>query len=172
MKYLLFLNTNIIFLQLGKDKDKSPNTIHVTSLLASKGLLWVGTNVGILLTVPLPRLEGVPIITGRVSLALHAHQGPVQLLLSLQPKPMSLPVLSSPVTRRPASADGDDVSLVSSRTRVVKQISDSVLPSPVSNKKISGKFKSMHFLNDLKYKIIYWLLRHKTICIQKNKNNK
>ncbi|KAG8195643.1 hypothetical protein JTE90_004978 [Oedothorax gibbosus] len=128
---------NVNRILAGKDKDKSPHTIHVTSLLASKGLLWVGTNVGILLTVPLPRLEGVPIITGRVSLAIHAHQGPVQLLLSLQPKPMSLSVLSSPVTRRPASADEDEVSLVSPRTRVVKQISDSVLPSPVSNKQFS-----------------------------------
>lgn len=114
--------------------------IYVTSLLASKGLLWVGTNVGIILTVPLPRLEGVPIITGRVSLAFHAHQGPVQLLLSLQPKAMTLPTLaSSPIAKRPASADGEDDSVIlSPRSRVIKQISDSVLPSPVSNKKFSG----------------------------------
>lgn len=128
-----------MFITLGKDKEKSPHMIYVTSLLASKGLLWVGTNVGIILTVPLPRLEGVPIITGRVSLAFHAHQGPVQLLLSLQPKALTLPTLASPTTRRPASADGDDDSVIlSPRTRVIKQISDSVLPSPVSNKKFPG----------------------------------
>ncbi|GFR00923.1 rho guanine nucleotide exchange factor 10 [Trichonephila clavata] len=129
---------NVNRILAGKDKDKSPHTIYVTSLVACKGLLWVGTNVGILLTVPLPRLEGVPIITGRVSLAFHAHQGPVQLLLSLQPKALSIPVLASPVARRPASADGDEESLVSPRTRVIKQISDSVLPSSVSNKKLTG----------------------------------
>ncbi|KAF8790881.1 Rho guanine nucleotide exchange factor 10 like protein [Argiope bruennichi] len=133
---------NVNRILAGKDKDKSPHTIYVTSLVACKGLLWVGTNVGILLTVPLPRLEGVPIITGRVSLAYHAHQGPVQLLLSLQPKALSLPVLSSPVTRRPASADGDDESLVSPRSRVMKQISDSVLPSSISNKKLTPGPKS------------------------------
>ncbi|CAL1277316.1 unnamed protein product [Larinioides sclopetarius] len=133
---------NVNRILAGKDKDKSPHTIYVTSLVACKGLLWVGTNVGILLTVPLPRLEGVPIITGRVSLAYHAHQGPVQLLLSLQPKAMSLPVLSSPVTRRPASADGDEESLISPRSRVMKQVSDSVLPSSVSNKKFASGPKS------------------------------
>lgn len=112
--------------------------IYVTSLLASKGLLWVGTNVGILLTVPLPRLEGVPIITGRVSLAFHAHMGPVQLLLSLQPKAMALPTLASPTPRRPASTDANDSVILSPRTQVIKQMSDSALPSPVSSKSFSG----------------------------------
>ncbi|XP_054721997.1 rho guanine nucleotide exchange factor 10-like, partial [Uloborus diversus] len=131
---------NVNRILAAKDKEKSPHAIYVTSLLASKGLLWVGTNVGIILTVPLPRLEGVPIITGRVSLAFHAHHGSVQLLLSLQPKAMTLPVLTSPVARRSASADGeDDSSILSPRTRVIKQVSDSVLPSPVSSKKFPGQ---------------------------------
>lgn len=60
--------------------------VLVTALLACKGLLWVGTNVGRVLTIPLPRLEGVPIISGRVNVSYHAHFGPISFLLALQPK--------------------------------------------------------------------------------------
>ncbi|XP_018326823.1 rho guanine nucleotide exchange factor 10-like protein isoform X2 [Agrilus planipennis] len=60
--------------------------VYVTALLACKGLLWVGTNVGIILTIPLPRLEGVPIISGRMNISYHAHFGPITFLLALQPK--------------------------------------------------------------------------------------
>lgn len=59
-------------------------TVTVTALLACKGLLWVGTNVGISLTIPLPRLEGVPIISGRVNISYHAHFGPITFLLAMQ----------------------------------------------------------------------------------------
>lgn len=60
--------------------------VTVTALMACKGLLWVGTNVGISLTIPLPRLEGVPIISGRVNMSYHAHFGPISFLLALQPR--------------------------------------------------------------------------------------
>lgn len=59
------------------------SSVYVTALMASKGLLWVGTNVGIALTVPLPRLEGVPIISGNVNISYHAHCGPVTFFLPL-----------------------------------------------------------------------------------------
>lgn len=49
-------------LLVGKDPDYEvlPRPLHIsiTYLLASKGLLWIGTNVGCVLTLPLPRLEG------------------------------------------------------------------------------------------------------------------
>ncbi|XP_069683969.1 rho guanine nucleotide exchange factor 10-like isoform X2 [Periplaneta americana] len=61
-------------------------SVTVTALMACKGLLWVGTNVGISLTIPLPRLEGVPIISGRVNISYHAHFGPISFLLALQPR--------------------------------------------------------------------------------------
>ncbi|XP_072154270.1 rho guanine nucleotide exchange factor 10 isoform X3 [Bemisia tabaci] len=64
--------------------------VCVTALMACKGLLWVGTDAGISLTVPLPRLEGVPIISGRVNVSYHAHTGPVKLLLALQDPPTIL----------------------------------------------------------------------------------
>lgn len=59
-------------------------SVHVTALEATKGLLWVGTNVGIVLSIPLPRLEGVPIISGRANVSHHAHSGPVNFFLNLQ----------------------------------------------------------------------------------------
>merc|ERR1719427_542797 len=68
---------------LGSSNKRS---IYVTALAAAKGLLWVGTNVGIALTIPLPRLEGVPIISGKANIAYHAHFGPVRIFLPLQPK--------------------------------------------------------------------------------------
>lgn len=58
-------------------------SVTVTALMACKGLLWVGTNVGISLTIPLPRLEGVPIISGRVNISYHAHFGPITFLLAI-----------------------------------------------------------------------------------------
>ncbi|XP_042146712.1 rho guanine nucleotide exchange factor 10-like protein isoform X3 [Ixodes scapularis] len=60
--------------------------VTVTSLVAGRGLLWVGTSAGVVLTLPLPRLEGVPILGGRTYLAHHGHRGPVTFLLCLQPR--------------------------------------------------------------------------------------
>ena len=67
------------------ERSPSPANVKVTALLASRGLLWVGTNVGVALTIPLPRLEGVPIISGRANVSYHAHSGPITFLLTLQP---------------------------------------------------------------------------------------
>ena len=72
-----------------RDVSQPQRSIHVTSLMASRGLLWVGTNVGIALTVPLPRLEGVPIISGRANISYHAHFGPVTFFLNVQHKVIS-----------------------------------------------------------------------------------
>ncbi|KAF7989094.1 hypothetical protein HCN44_007404 [Aphidius gifuensis] len=66
------------------DNNNSQLSVTVTALMACKGLLWVGTNVGISLTIPLPRLEGVPIISGRVNISYHAHFGPITFLLAIQ----------------------------------------------------------------------------------------
>lgn len=57
--------------------------ITVTSMLATRGLLWIGTNVGIVATLMLPRLQGVPVASGGIDIALHRFLGPVNLLLNL-----------------------------------------------------------------------------------------
>lgn len=71
--------------------------VTVTSLVAGRGLLWVGTSAGVVLTLPLPRLEGVPILGGRTYLAHHGHRGPVTFLLCLQPR-------VHPARRKPKAA--------------------------------------------------------------------
>lgn len=73
------------------------NSVFVTALMASKGLLWVGTNVGISLTIPLPRLEGVPIISGAVNISYHAHFGPVTFLMPLLQKSYYKPLPTEPL---------------------------------------------------------------------------
>ena len=52
-------------------------------MLASKGLLWIGTDSGCTLTLPLPRLEGVPQIKGRPSVSYHAHLGPIKFIVPI-----------------------------------------------------------------------------------------
>nr|XP_056721574.1 rho guanine nucleotide exchange factor 10-like protein isoform X2 [Euleptes europaea] len=54
--------------------------VRVTSLLICQGLLWVGTDQGILVLLPVPRLEGIPKITGKGMVSLNGHCGPVAFL--------------------------------------------------------------------------------------------
>ncbi|XP_025202453.1 rho guanine nucleotide exchange factor 10-like isoform X2 [Melanaphis sacchari] len=74
--------------------------VNVTALMACKGLLWVGTDAGISLTVPLPRLEGVPIISGKVNVSYHGHTGAISILVPLQDPPT---VLKRPPSKTLAS---------------------------------------------------------------------
>ena len=78
--------SNVSRVLAAREVSQPQRLIHVTAMAASRGLLWVGTNVGIALTVPLPRLEGVPIISGRANISYHAHFGPVNFFLNLQRK--------------------------------------------------------------------------------------
>merc|ERR1719376_5286 len=57
--------------------------VVVTALEVSKGLLWVGTNAGVTLSLPLPRLQGVPLIQGRPSVSYHGHTAPITFLMTL-----------------------------------------------------------------------------------------
>lgn len=56
---------------------------HISNILATKGLLWLGTSLGITLIYRIPCLEGVPLISGRPYLAYDAHQDSVRVLLPL-----------------------------------------------------------------------------------------
>lgn len=44
--------------------------MRVTSLLICQGLLWVGTAQGLIVTLPVPKLEGIPKITGHFRMTL------------------------------------------------------------------------------------------------------
>uniref|UniRef100_A0A1A9UUU8 DH domain-containing protein n=1 Tax=Glossina austeni TaxID=7395 RepID=A0A1A9UUU8_GLOAU len=87
-KHLQDINIASSVLRSDGKKEQAVNNsaIYVTALMACKGLLWVGTNVGIAVTIPLPRLEGVPIISGGISMSCHAHFGPITFLLPLVSK--------------------------------------------------------------------------------------
>lgn len=87
--------SNVSRVLAARDVTRPQRSIHVTALMASRGLLWVGTNVGIALTVPLPRLEGVPIISGRANISYHAHFGSVTFFLNLQHKVLTTEVQSN-----------------------------------------------------------------------------
>ncbi|XP_060546284.1 rho guanine nucleotide exchange factor 10-like protein isoform X4 [Pantherophis guttatus] len=54
--------------------------VRVTSLLICQGLLWIGTDQGILVLLPVPKLEGIPKITGKGMVSLNGHCGPVDFL--------------------------------------------------------------------------------------------
>jgi len=53
-------------------------------MLSDGGLLWIGTSSGFVLTICLPRLEGVPKVRGRPTVSYHAQSGPVQFLCAVQ----------------------------------------------------------------------------------------
>jgi len=66
---------------------------HISNILATKGLLWLGTSLGVTLVYRIPCLEGVPLISGRPYLAYDAHQDNVRILLNVT-------VRSRPVKKR------------------------------------------------------------------------
>uniref|UniRef100_A0A4X1VZN0 Rho guanine nucleotide exchange factor 10 n=2 Tax=Sus scrofa TaxID=9823 RepID=A0A4X1VZN0_PIG len=55
--------------------------LSVTSLLVCHGLLMVGTSLGVVVALPVPRLQGIPKVTGRGLVSYHAHSGPVKFLV-------------------------------------------------------------------------------------------
>uniref|UniRef100_A0A6P7GEA8 Rho guanine nucleotide exchange factor 10 n=2 Tax=Diabrotica virgifera virgifera TaxID=50390 RepID=A0A6P7GEA8_DIAVI len=123
--------------------NNNRSVVYVTALLACKGLLWVGTNVGRALTIPLPRLEGVPIISGRVNISYHAHFGPISFLLALQPKNYNNSSLKSALSKEEVKQESEsmDNSFVEKsedspiRPKMEKQLSDSSMHS------VSAKLK-------------------------------
>lgn len=96
-KHLQDINiaSNVLKLTSSRGSVNHKSSIFVTALMACKGLLWVGTNVGISLTIPLPRLEGVPIMSGGISISYHAHFGPVTFMLPLVLRKYHRPTTSS-----------------------------------------------------------------------------
>uniref|UniRef100_A0A8C2B8F6 Rho guanine nucleotide exchange factor (GEF) 10-like b n=1 Tax=Cyprinus carpio TaxID=7962 RepID=A0A8C2B8F6_CYPCA len=79
-------------------------SVCVTSLLICQGLLWVGTAQGIIVTLPVPRLEGIPKITGKGMTSLNAHNGPVEFLVATSS------ILSQDFLKRDSPTEGVDSS--------------------------------------------------------------
>lgn len=109
-KHLQDINiaSNVLKLTSSRDTVNSKSSIFVTALMACKGLLWVGTNVGIALTIPLPRLEGVPIMSGGVSISYHAHFGPITFMLPLVQRTYHRPTATPSIPEFQMSVSMDD----------------------------------------------------------------
>jgi Rho guanine nucleotide exchange factor 10 len=113
----------------------------VTALMACSGLLWVGTNVGIALTIPLPRLEGVPIIKVGITISYHSHFGPIKFFLPLiTSKAMATSTLKTTASFKKSvkiSCDSPNKSSreklsVSRQESLVEQSIQELLPTPTS----------------------------------------
>ncbi|XP_055014206.1 rho guanine nucleotide exchange factor 10-like [Boleophthalmus pectinirostris] len=84
--------------------------VSVSSLLVCHGLLLVGTNLGVTVGLSVPRLQGIPKVTGRGMVSLHAHSGPVKFLTmaaAVCNRPSST-ILSNTASAQPVELmDGD-----------------------------------------------------------------
>ncbi|XP_057715226.1 rho guanine nucleotide exchange factor 10 isoform X2 [Corythoichthys intestinalis] len=84
--------------------------VSVSSLLVCHGMLLVGTNLGVTVALSVPRLQGIPKVTGRGMVSLHAHNGPVKFLTvatAVCNRPSGLPSPTSSVSAQPVE-DGED----------------------------------------------------------------
>ncbi|KAF7247948.1 Rho guanine nucleotide exchange factor 10 [Varanus komodoensis] len=77
LKHLQDVNVATLVLNMLSGQQR----VSVTSLLVCHGLLLVGTNLGIIVALPVPRLQGIPKVTGRGMVSHHAHNGPVKFLV-------------------------------------------------------------------------------------------
>ena len=86
-------------------------TIKISYMLASRGLLWVGTSIGCVLTLPLPRLEGAPQIKARPCVSYHSHCGPIKFLMPINCglSPLTTPDSCSTTAAAPAVGADSDV---------------------------------------------------------------
>ncbi|XP_042244268.1 rho guanine nucleotide exchange factor 10 isoform X2 [Thunnus maccoyii] len=87
--------------------------VSVSSLLVCHGLLLVGTNLGVTVALSVPRLQGIPKVTGRGMVSLHAHSGPVKFLsvaAAVCNRLSSLPSSTPPTSVQPTEAeDGESI---------------------------------------------------------------
>lgn len=63
-----FTVSALLFPDIDSQLEKTKlDQVYATALAADEGLLWVGTSVGVTLVFPLPRLEGIPLVSGKNS---------------------------------------------------------------------------------------------------------
>nr|XP_020470142.1 rho guanine nucleotide exchange factor 10 isoform X3 [Monopterus albus] len=82
--------------------------VSVSSLLVCHGLLLVGTNLGVTVALSVPRLQGIPKVTGRGMVSLHAHNGPVKFLTmaaAVCNQPSGLPSTTPPTSIHPVETE-------------------------------------------------------------------
>ena len=78
---------NVISCANIQDKFDSLSVLHITSLMASSGYLWIGLSGGAVLIYRIPHFEhGLPLINGKPFLASDGHKGSVRVLAAVQTK--------------------------------------------------------------------------------------
>ncbi|XP_069096781.1 rho guanine nucleotide exchange factor 10-like protein isoform X2 [Pleurodeles waltl] len=98
--------------------------LRVTCLLICQGLLWVGTDQGILVVLPVPRLEGIPKITGKGMVSYNGHSGPVEFLA------MGVSTLAPDALKNSKEDDGSVESMGNGEEKPFCGPQDSLLESP------------------------------------------
>ncbi|KAI5623008.1 rho guanine nucleotide exchange factor 10-like protein isoform X2 [Silurus asotus] len=107
--------------------SSSQRNVRVTSLLICQGLLWVGTAQGIIITLPVPKLEGIPKITGKAMTSLNNHCGPVDFLVAISGTLSPDLLKRDSVVEAPDSACGGEERTDSSSQESLQQYSSSML---------------------------------------------
>ncbi|XP_050069418.1 rho guanine nucleotide exchange factor 17 [Anopheles maculipalpis] len=74
--------------------------VTVTSMQIIDNFLWIGTNVGLLLSLPLPQSANVPITAYELAVSHHGHLADVKVIVSL-------PSLRAPEEPEPENSDTD-----------------------------------------------------------------
>ncbi|KAI5093342.1 rho guanine nucleotide exchange factor 10-like protein isoform X1 [Silurus meridionalis] len=106
--------------------SSSQRNVRVTSLLICQGLLWVGTAQGIIITLPVPKLEGIPKITGKAMTSLNNHCGPVDFLVAISGTLSPDLLKRDSVVEAPDSACGGEERTDSSSQESLQQYSSSM----------------------------------------------
>ncbi|XP_060766351.1 rho guanine nucleotide exchange factor 10-like protein [Neoarius graeffei] len=115
--------------------SSSQKSVRVTSLLICQGLLWVGTAQGIIITLPVPKLEGIPKITGKVMTSLNAHCGPVDFLVAIRSTLSPDLLKRDSVVEAPDSACGGEERTDSSSQESLQQSSSSSIGESKLNRR-------------------------------------
>ena len=84
---------------LREEERQQTTQISITCMLSTRGMLWMGTNIGFILSLPLPRLGGVPKVKVRPYVSYHAHSGPIKFLLPIQGGLMPIPRVTRSTSR-------------------------------------------------------------------------
>ncbi|XP_027023647.1 rho guanine nucleotide exchange factor 10-like protein isoform X2 [Tachysurus fulvidraco] len=115
--------------------SSSQKNVKVTSLLICQGFLWVGTAQGIIITLPVPKLEGIPKITGKAMTSLNAHCGPVDFLVAIRSNLSPDLLKRDSVVEAPDSACGGEERTDSSSQESVQQCSGSSIVEGRKNRR-------------------------------------
>lgn len=122
--------------------------IVVTSMMATRGLLWIGTNVGMIATLSLPRLKGAPLVSGGVNIALHRFLGPVNILINLTAGSECMP--HSPFNTKQSTsskqhAKNDEAEAIYGQYADLMNVGDYITTGKKNNNdKLSWEFSNMN----------------------------